>query len=46
MFAKMQVIEKVPRNGYENGTKDNVMFEYRFQREDENIQKALSTLVG
>ena len=30
----MQVIQKLPENGYENGIKENAMFEYRLQRED------------
>ena len=30
----IQVIEKFPRNGYENGIKDNAMLKYRLQRED------------
>ena len=30
----IQVIEKLPGNGYENEKKDNAMMEYRLQRED------------
>ena len=30
----IQVIEKLPGNGYENGIKDNPMLQYRLQRKD------------
>ena len=39
----IQLIEKLPGNGYENGIKDNAMLEYRLQRED-SWMKALRTV--
>ena len=30
----IQVIEKLPGNGYKNGIKDNNILEYRYKRED------------
>ena len=32
--ASNQFTEKLPGNGYENEIKDNIMFQYRLQRED------------
>ena len=33
-ICSIQFIKKLPGNGYENGVKDNAMFEYSLQRED------------
>ena len=44
----IQVTEKLPSNGYENGIKDNTMLEYRLQYEDSLMKTVhiVSTLMA
>ena len=44
----IQLTEKLPGNGYENGIKDNTMLEYRLQHEDSLMKTVhiVSTLMA